>query len=180
MRQAKPMSRGRQKREGAQSAGEIAPGDAIPQADMSESSRVQLAIPVAATGANRAMSTASHRHDGCEVQVRADDSLHSLSTTPRRGHDGQMLCSAEEGAVVGRIEGHMSGVNLSVISKRVLQFSMLADAISGSDDATLGELAVQLHTPVSKLRMWGTNWRRMSGQYQSEPESMAAAALALG
>ena len=54
----------------------------------------------------------------------------------------------------------------TIISKRLLQFSMLAEVISGSDDAKLAELALQLHTPMEKLRQWEAHWTRISGQAQ--------------
>ena len=118
---------------------------------------MQLAIPAAGNSACRATPSASHIQDACAAQGRADDPSHALSTIPRRGLDGQQLCGADEGAAAGRSEGHMPGISLNVISKRALQFSMLDDAIAGSDDATLGELAVQLHAPAPKLRMWVAN-----------------------
>ena len=78
----------------------------------------------------------------------------------------------------GQSERQALSDSLSIISKRALQFSMLADAVAGSDDATLGELAVQLHAPVPKLRMWGASWQRISGQQQDALECAAVAALA--
>ena len=69
------------------------------------------------------------------------------------------------------------GEGLNIISRRAFQFTMRADAIESSDEVTLAELAVQLHAPVPKLRMWGASWRRLSGQQGDE--GMAAAANAL-
>ena len=60
-----------------------------------------------------------------------------------------------------------------IISRRVLQFSRLAEAISSADDARLAELALQLHTPLAKLRHWEAHWKRISGQMQ-QGEAAAA------
>ena len=70
------------------------------------------------------------------------------------------------------------GEGLTVISRRVLEFTLLADAIVNSDESTLAELAVQLHAPVSKLRMWGSSWRRLFGQH--EAANVVAAGLPFG
>ena len=69
------------------------------------------------------------------------------------------------------------GEGLAVISRRVLEFTLLADAIEKSDESTLAELVVQLHAPVSELRMWGSSWRRLSGHH--EAANVAAAACPL-
>ena len=57
---------------------------------------------------------------------------------------------------------------------------MLAEVISGSDDATLAELALQLHTPMEKLRQWEAHWTRISGQMQPSDSSSTSSGMAEG
>jgi hypothetical protein len=109
---------------------------------------------------------------------------------------GEMCTARPSNAALGRVHnGHTSegvlglhpvdnalssalGANLGIISKRGLQFSMLAEAITESDDATLAELALQLHTPIARLRQWDASWRRVSGQMQACGVGVAGGALA--
>ena len=57
---------------------------------------------------------------------------------------------------------------------------MLAEVISGSDDAKLAELVLQLHTPVEKLRQWEAHWKRISGQGQPADANSRASGTAGG
>ena len=93
----------------------------------------------------------------------------AVSTVSR--HEGNAVVRA------GPTQHAALGEGLNISSRRAVQLTMLADAIESSDEVTLAGLAVQLHAPAPKLRMWGASWRRLSGQ--QEDEGMAAAASAL-
>ena len=85
---------------------------------------------------------------------------------------------ASEGGYLERARhAEVASASHAVISRRILQFSMLAEVISGSDDAKLAELVLQLHTPVEKLRQWETRWRRISGQEQPGKANGRASAM---
>ena len=76
---------------------------------------------------------------------------------PEGVRGGQVSENAHERQPADCTQGSTASASHAIISKRVLQFSMLAEAISGSDDAKLGELAMQLHTPMAQLRHWEAN-----------------------
>ena len=127
---------------------------------------MQRAVPVAVP---EPAQDAHAEEETCHVQERSDEG--ALCTV--RAHTA--LQCAEKAGFTGSTYGvqtadgmHANTVSSSnaIISRRVLQFSMLAEAISGSDDAKLAELALQLHTPLAKLRQWEANWNRISGQRQ--------------
>ena len=121
------------------------PGEAVTQADVSESAGMQLAIPAICNREGRAKHLSAHVQSGDAAQERNEAPSQVLSTVSRRNFEDQQLCNAGERVYAGRADCPMPSVSLNTISKRALQFSMLADAIAGSDDATLGELAMQLH-----------------------------------
>ena len=115
----------------------------------------------------------------CEAQVEDERPAQALSTLSKYASNDQQQCRSNAVVRAGQNQHQALGEGLNIISRRALQFSMHADAIVSSGDVTLGELAVQLHAPVPKLRMWGASWRRISGQQQEEMESAATAAVAL-
>ena len=100
------------------------------------------------------------------------------SSSPLQGGELSRGAGASEGGYLERARhAEVASASHAVISRRILQFSMLAEVISGSDDAKLAELVLQLHTPVEKLRQWETHWRRISGQEQPGKASSRASAM---
>ena len=117
----------------------------------------QLAVPSARACADRTKDAVLEKQSGCAARAGTEGSAQALSSISRYGSNDQQPCRGSVVAREGQSERQALSDSLSIISKRALQFSMLADAIAGSDDATLGELAAQLHAPVPKLRMWGAS-----------------------
>ena len=141
-----------------------ASNDGAPQAEEGQTAKMQLAIRPSGGTPTRHVAEFAR---GCSVDgaqasemctARPSDAGQGRAQSGHTSEDALDL-HPEDNALSGSL-----GASLGIISKRVLQFSMLAEAISGSDDATLGELAMHLHTPIAKLRQRGANWRRVSGQ----------------
>ena len=114
----------------------------------------------------------------CDERAEEERPAQALSTLSKYASNDQQQRRSNAVVRAGQNQHQALGEGLNRSSRRALQFSMLADAIESSDEVTLAELAVQLHAPVPKLRMWGASWRMLSGQQEAaEDAAMAAAAL---
>ena len=103
-----------------------------------------------------------------------------------RGYDGALAQAAP--TTVQRGQQHEGGYgildqaagaaeSLSIISRRAVQLSLLADAIDTAGEHTLAELALQLHAPATKLRSWSVHWKNLAGQHRNDGAHTAAGRL---
>ena len=121
----------------------------------------------------------SYRRGASASQAVVSRGMHSSSTLQQRGELSRRVERSEDCYSEGDRQAEIASANHAVVSRRILQFSMLAEVISGSDDAKLAQLVLQLHTPVEKLRQWENHWRRISGQEQAG-RACSGASTALG